>query len=371
MREIHPRCLSGYTVTYTQICVRFAWEARIERLQRCFCGFSGFSTVRPHPNCRCYRQTPTVPSPAPKQPGRAWTGGTNPGPRGHRGGIWISGLVTNQWIIFVTLWQQSCVFMRADCAARWSFLPLLIIHLTTSQQYCEPHCAEPCRELNGDVTAECGGCTSDGFATCYPGSPGFAGDEVEPKAGSVDTSDLQYAIREADQMSGEKCARFQSSNLPQGRWGQTTHLYRTAAAVKPVSPVLDCTNASVLSSLVPDCSEPESLERLAERGWVVIRGLAPQIELAKIRSRTKVESLCQPMLTETEEGRRACAYSSDTFREELPGLWGALNGLLGRWETNGIAAHAELGRGLALAPRESALSRLIQVRIQAGSRVGI
>ena len=32
-------------------------------------GFSGFSTVRPHPNCRCYRQTPPVPSPAPKQPG--------------------------------------------------------------------------------------------------------------------------------------------------------------------------------------------------------------------------------------------------------------------------------------------------------------
>ena len=82
VREIHPRCLSGYTVTYTQICVRFAWEARIERLQRCFCGFSGFSTVRPHPNCRCYRQTPTVPSPAPKQPGRAWTGGTNPRPGG-------------------------------------------------------------------------------------------------------------------------------------------------------------------------------------------------------------------------------------------------------------------------------------------------
>ena len=27
-----------------------------------------------------------LPSPAPKQPGRAWTGGTNPGPRGHRGG---------------------------------------------------------------------------------------------------------------------------------------------------------------------------------------------------------------------------------------------------------------------------------------------
>jgi hypothetical protein len=49
-------------------------------------GFSGFSTVRPHPNCRCYRQTPPVPTPAPKQPGRAWTGGTNPGPRGHRGG---------------------------------------------------------------------------------------------------------------------------------------------------------------------------------------------------------------------------------------------------------------------------------------------
>ena len=41
--------------------------------------FQAFSTVRLHPNCRCYRQTPPVPSPAPKHPGRAgvdgWTGG--------------------------------------------------------------------------------------------------------------------------------------------------------------------------------------------------------------------------------------------------------------------------------------------------------
>ena len=49
-------------------------------------GFSGFSTVKSHPNFRCYRQTLPVPSPAPKQPRRAWLGGTNPGPRGHRGG---------------------------------------------------------------------------------------------------------------------------------------------------------------------------------------------------------------------------------------------------------------------------------------------
>ena len=35
---------------------------------------------------------PPVPSPAPKQPGRAWTGGTNPGPRDHRGGPTTSSL---------------------------------------------------------------------------------------------------------------------------------------------------------------------------------------------------------------------------------------------------------------------------------------
>jgi len=57
------------------------------------CGFSGFSTVgliTQTAGERCYRhptrQTPPVPSPAPKQPGRAWTGGTNPSPRGHPGG---------------------------------------------------------------------------------------------------------------------------------------------------------------------------------------------------------------------------------------------------------------------------------------------
>ena len=36
---------------------------------------------------------------------------------------------------------------------------------------CEPHCAHPCTELNGDVEFECGDCTP--ALACYPGAEGY------------------------------------------------------------------------------------------------------------------------------------------------------------------------------------------------------
>ena len=38
---------------------------------------------------------------------------------------------------------------------------------------CEPWCTEPCKNLNGNVRLECGGCLGEGESSCQPGAPGF------------------------------------------------------------------------------------------------------------------------------------------------------------------------------------------------------
>ena len=45
---------------------------------------------------------------------------------------------------------------------------------------CEPHCAHPCTELNGDIEYECGGCGGD--EQCRPGAVGFGAASAEEPA---------------------------------------------------------------------------------------------------------------------------------------------------------------------------------------------
>ena len=80
-----------------------------------------------------------------------------------------------------------------------------------------------------------------------------------------------------------------------------------------------------------------------------------------IRQRANFTNLCHPVVTETEEGRRRCAYSSDEFRQALPQLWTSLHTLLHRWESSGLATRADLGRGLRLDPEHDRVARLIHV----------
>ena len=51
------------------------WYVRFQRFQHC----------KVSPKLPVLPTTAPVPSSALKQPGRVWTGGTNPNPRGHRG----------------------------------------------------------------------------------------------------------------------------------------------------------------------------------------------------------------------------------------------------------------------------------------------
>ena len=227
---------------------------------------------------------------------------------------------------------------------RFSLLLVLQCCASAPTGTCQAFCkAVACALLNGDPKQECGACSGD--EACRPGALGFL-------------------------PSPSNCDRFrQASTAPFGRWGQSTHVYRAEAAVAP-SPAersLDCTGGApgagaLAASLLPGhCADPESEERLAERGWVVLRGLATRAELDAISSRTKTESLCQPALTGTEAGQRACAFSAADFRRRLPALTNAIGGVLAGWESSGIAARARLGRRLELPRRSPRLSRLVQI----------
>ena len=226
---------------------------------------------------------------------------------------------------------------------------------------CEPYCLEPCAKLNGDVTSECDSCDADEYL-CQPGAPGF-------ETGVVANSPIP-----ADSLSD--CSQLENpTGFPRGRWGQSTHIYRAAGAsptwshVKQRREALDCTQPSAMASLEPSCDDLEAMdERFAARGWTVLRGLAPKEELLKVVERTKAvanRTICQPMATETEEGRRACAYSSSAFRDDLPETWQRIHATLAEWERGDVAAGARLGKGLRLPPSFGRVARLIQVTTDA------
>ena len=68
-----------------------------------------------------------------------------------------------------------------------------------------------------------------------------------------------------------------------GRWGQSVRQYRHEYDADNddfiSEEALDCTDPA--ADLAVDCAELESLERFAQRGWVVLRGLAPPDEVAR------------------------------------------------------------------------------------------
>ena len=149
------------------------------------------------------------------------------------------------------------------------------------------------------------------------------------------------------------CSRYeQAPGCPTGRWGQSSRIYRSQ----------DYCSARALDAVTaPLCAEAESEEWLGERGWIVLRNLASPDELDIIRQRANFTNLCHPVVTETEQGRRRCAYSSDEFRQALPLLWTSLHTLLHRWESSGLATRADLGHGLRLDPEHDRVARLIHV----------
>ena len=228
-----------------------------------------------------------------------------------------------------------------------AWLPMLPLLSSAAAPACRPYCAAvACDSLNGDVRHECGGCGAG--HRCRPGAPGFAGDR------------------------GPCAGLLHAPAAPAGRWGQSAHLYRSPGATggAPVPPGdLDCADPAVWGSLEPDCADPEDVGRLAERGWVVLRGLSSRAELDGVSRGAAVGALCQPVLATTPEGRRACALSSAQFEGRLPALAASLAQLLAAWEAGGIAKGAEFGRRLRVATaHRSALSAGRGVRVGAPRR---
>ena len=62
-----------------------------------------------------------------------------------------------------------------------------------------------------------------------------------------------------------------------------------------------------------DCADAESLDRLSDRGWVVLRGLVPLDEATALAERTRADAFCSPQIDE-------CVLNGDRLRAQLPGF---------------------------------------------------
>ena len=60
------------------------------------------------------------------------------------------------------------------------------------------------------------------------------------------------------------------------------------------------------------------VERLAERGWVVLRQLASADEARAMANDTAVRSLCHPAITATAEGRTAAESWAAVVQGAVP-----------------------------------------------------
>ena len=154
---------------------------------------------------------------------------------------------------------------------------------------------------------------------------------------------------------------MQGPACPYGRWGQSVHMHRVSETSPIEGPAANVDCYRNLRSLSSDCNNPESTELLEERGWVVIRGVAPQAELDKIVNSRPLHNMCQPVKTQTSEGRAACAFTSKSFEENFPAMRQNLTTIFAKWERNGVAAAAELGMGLHVAENHDRVSRLINI----------
>ena len=143
---------------------------------------------------------------------------------------------------------------------------------------------------------------------------------------------------------------------PVGRFGQSTRIYRNAHDDRgrtTDAPADACDPASAPLARHDDCGDVTSVEHLRDRGWVVLRGLMPPDEADALVAATPIAELCRPQ-------KPACRYNPEQVRALLPGFAANVARVLGGWERTGVAARAELGRGLRLT-RGTNAARRVQV----------
>ncbi len=228
---------------------------------------------------------------------------------------------------------------------------LLVLRLASAQMdLCEPSCSSPCASITeGNMLVDCAGCGPD--MACHPRAPDYHGER--------NTTDAIH--NDSVRAIAQHCESLKEGLGARGRFGQSTRLYRHDGTDGPSSawrgpPLRDCFNPSTKPKR-PDCRDVESVERLDERGWVVLRQLMPPMEAAALATITRVDAACSAFHTNTASPDE-CPLSGVGMRQKLPVFVRHATELLGRWEADGLAEAAGLGRGLSLGEGNVAARRV-------------
>lgn len=262
---------------------------------------------------------------------------------------------------------------------------LSILQVAFAAVVCEPWCAEPCAELNGEVTAECSGCT--GPSGCFPGAAGF----IKALDGVADGARLEVLIDVSgtasrvdachDRAGGSRCEfHAHSGHCTSHRAKMARHCALTCSLCSEFEATSPCAERgcdeklSVSGAAAHDsgseyisagneerrfngcsaaatllraaqCGQLEDEARLRDRGFFVVRGAVGESELAKMRAHVQalplpIQRLCGASDVQPEPCQ---LYGNEEVQQRFPELYAMLSALFARWHASGLASAAHLG----------------------------
>ena len=153
---------------------------------------------------------------------------------------------------------------------------LLLSSLAVSR--CESHCDNPCAELNGNVQAECGGCSA-AVAACHSDAADFARDPAER------ADDL------AERVGASVSALGHAVASPAGVPRTVRLIYAQASGPIKLSFRCDSAGASGVARDFGGDSGVRTIYRLAAGGWGYQEGTGPVHEF-ELEVQRRMTSLC-------------------------------------------------------------------------------
>lgn len=238
---------------------------------------------------------------------------------------------------------------------------------------CEPFCASPCVELNGNVAIECGGCTDE--HACRPGAPGFrsatqsfvvdangAAAAAAASSSSPSCTDRYNGCAELARQAGSclhaemrvhcaatcgACDDLQVRSDPCA--SQHCDARRSLAddyfdAINPMGQRECAASATLLRASRCEDSDLEDERRMADRGYFVLRRAVPPDERDGMAALVQeVPNPTRLMCGASDVQPRECMLHAESFAASFPRAFDAIDATLRRWLSSGLAAEARLG----------------------------
>ena len=207
----------------------------------------------------------------------------------------------------------------------------------TAAPPCQPYCEEPCEELNGDVTLECGGCPV-GYA-CRPGVSGFiqaTTQNTEPTVDATGSESDTQVVRLTDTSRlpppPDSLIQLDGGGVNQaGMCDDKTEQTFTDAFAK-LAALPEELFWEAVARVPPDCGAADDISALRERGYAVVRKAVPLEDLSAIAAQF-------PVIKGNSEG--PARFASDGFTREYlrtnsPRVLQTMDGVLSEWYRAGL-----------------------------------